>query len=205
MCTRSNFSSRSQMYTTSKNGGAKTGGNLVDLLVHRYFVVSEVEDRLRMGSIGCERSSRFESTFPLSVLRFDDPHQFLTPNGFAADEVGVAGLPDVSLPSLFLGFVSATVAGAGVSLVMNISGGADGRCAGAGQQAALLSRSNAPAGIPPEIIVNFLAQNIRQRGYVVWRKGTELASPSNSKPASVNRRPSLSRRASSPPTPCRGR
>jgi hypothetical protein len=27
-----------------------------------------------------------------------------------------------------------------------------------------------PAGIPHEITVNFIAQNIRQRGYIVWRK-----------------------------------
>ena len=27
-----------------------------------------------------------------------------------------------------------------------------------------------PAGIPHEITVNFIAQNIRQHGYIVWRK-----------------------------------
>ena len=27
-----------------------------------------------------------------------------------------------------------------------------------------------PAGIPHEITVNFIAHNIRQRGYIVWRK-----------------------------------
>ena len=27
-----------------------------------------------------------------------------------------------------------------------------------------------PAGIPHEITVNFVARNIRQRGYIVWRK-----------------------------------
>ena len=27
-----------------------------------------------------------------------------------------------------------------------------------------------PAGIPHEITVNFIARNIRQRGYIVWRK-----------------------------------
>jgi hypothetical protein len=27
-----------------------------------------------------------------------------------------------------------------------------------------------PAGIPHEIIVNFTSSNIRQRGYIVWRK-----------------------------------
>ena len=31
-----------------------------------------------------------------------------------------------------------------------------------------------PAGIPHEITVNFIARNIRQSGYIVWRKGKRV-------------------------------
>jgi hypothetical protein len=50
------------------------------------------------------------------------PDQFLATNGFAADEAGIAGFPEISLPSLLLGFLWIAVAGADISLNVDIAG-----------------------------------------------------------------------------------